>query len=102
MMMEMDDSNIASIGQIERLLSAWRGLRLKSASRTEKHNWLDSVLRRFKFHGLGRKQKGLLRRYMQQITGVSAAQLTRLIKQHLLTGNLAPAAAVFRPSYPRP
>lgn len=100
MMMEMDDSNIATIGQIERLLSASRGLRLKSASRTEKHSWLDSVLRRFKFHGLGRKQKGLLRRYMQQITGVSAAQLTRLIKQHLLTGKLSPAAVGTRSRFP--
>jgi len=100
MMMEMDDSNIATIGQIERLLSASRGLRLKSASRTEKHNWLDSVLRRFKFHGLGRKQKGLLRRYMQQITGISTAQLTRLIKQHLLTGKLSPAAAGTRSRFP--
>jgi len=91
MMMKMDDSEITTVAQIKRLLSASKGLKLKSATKEEKYSWLQTAIRRFGFHDLGRKGKGLVRRYMQQITGTSTSQLTRLIKRHLLTGVIKPA-----------
>lgn len=84
----MDDSGITTIEQIQRLLSASKDLRLKSASLAEKYAWLDAVLKRFRFHSHGRKAKGLIRRYMKQMTSISTSQLTRLISRHLLTGKL--------------
>ena len=98
--MEMDDSGIDTIGQIGRLLSASKGLKLKSASKGDKYRWLESALIRFDFHSRDRKQKGLLRQYMQQMTGISTSQLTRLIKRHLLDGALRISTGAARNRFP--
>lgn len=84
----MDDSEITTVAQVEKLLAATKGLKLKCASREEKYRWLGSLLERFKFHELSRKKKGMLRRYIKQMTGISTSQLTRLISQHLLEGEI--------------
>ena len=84
--MQMDDSGIVTIDQVENILSASAGLKLKSSGREEKYRWLESVLKRFKFFGLARKVKGKLRKYMEQMTGISTSQLTRLIQKQLLYG----------------
>lgn len=82
----MDDSGIVTISQVEKLLTASKGLKLKSASRDDKYRWLGTVLKRFKFFDCGRKERGLLREYMEQLTGISTSQLTKLIRKQLLMG----------------
>ena len=82
----MDDSGIVTISQVKKLLAASKGLKLKSASRDDKYRWLEDILKRFKFFNVGRKEKGLLRKYMEQMTGISTSQLTRLISKQLLMG----------------
>jgi hypothetical protein len=84
----MDDSGITTVSQIKKLLAASEGLKLKSASRDDKYRWLETVLIRFMFFDLKRKDKGLLRGYMEQMTGISESQLTRLIEKQLLTGGI--------------
>jgi len=84
----MDDSGITTVSQIKRLLTASEGIKLKSASRDDKYRWLETVLKRFTFFDLRRKDKGLLREYMKQMTGISESQLTRLIEKQLLTGEI--------------
>lgn len=87
----MDDSGIVTISQVEKLLAASKGLKLKSASRDDKYKWLEGVLKRFEFFSLGRKAKGLLRKYMEQMTGISTSHLTRLINKQLLAGGIKAA-----------
>lgn len=84
----MDDSGIVTISQIRKLLLASKGLKLKSASRDDKYRWLEGILKRFNFFSRGRREKGLLRQYMEQMTGISTSQLTRLISQQLLNGGI--------------
>jgi len=85
---QMDDSGITTISQIKKLLAASEGFKLKSASRDDKYRWLESVLKRFMFFDLKRREKGLLRGYMKQMTGISESQLTRLIKKQLFAGEI--------------
>jgi len=85
---QMDDSGITTVSQIKKLLAASEGLKLKSASRDDKYRWLESVLKRFMFFDLKRGEKGLLRGYMKQMTGISESQLTRLIKKQLFAGEI--------------
>jgi len=88
---QMDDSGIVTISQVEKLLAASKGLKLKSASRDDKYKWLEGILKRFEFFNLGRKAKGLLRKYMEQMTGISTSHLTRLINKQLLAGRIKAA-----------
>jgi transposase InsO family protein len=88
---EMDDSGIVTVSQVDKLLSASKGLRLKSASREDKYKWLENVLKRFAFFSLGRRERGLLRQYMEQMSGISTSQLTRLISRQLFTGGIKAA-----------
>lgn len=85
---QMDDSGITTVSQIKKLLTASEGLKLKSASRDEKYRWLETVLKRFMFFDLKRDERGLLRKYMKSMTGISESQLTRLIEKQLLTGEI--------------
>ncbi len=43
---------------------------------------------RFRYHELGRAGKGLVKQFLAKATGLSRAQLTRLIAQHRRTGNI--------------
>jgi len=96
---QMDDSGITTVSQIKKLLAASEGLKLKSASRDEKYSWLETVLKRFMFFDLKRGEKGLLREYMKQMTGISESQLTRLINKQLISGRIK-AAWGLRNSFP--
>jgi len=46
------------------------------------------TLVRLEYHRLGKPDKGLVKRYLGKVTGLSRAQLTRLIGQHRATGRI--------------
>ena len=46
------------------------------------------TLVKLRYHRLGKSDKGLVKRYLGKVTGLSRAQLTRLIAQHRKTGRV--------------
>ena len=61
-------------------------------------------LERLRYHRLGKPDKGLVRAYLAKVTGLSRAQLTRLIARHRRTGDIRdrrkkPPANAFRRRY---
>src|ERR1017187_3294683 len=86
----MDDSKIQTLAQLQEVLKSLRGLKFKGKSRKDKYAWIVSILKRFDYFTLGKKAKGSVKRYVQQMDGFSRAQLTRLICRQLLTGTLNP------------
>ena len=46
------------------------------------------TLVRFEYHGLGKPDKGLVKRFLEKVTGLSRAHVTRLIRQHHRTGHI--------------
>ena len=46
------------------------------------------TLVRFEYHGLARPGKGLVKRFIEKVTGFSRAQVTRLVRQHRRTGGI--------------
>ena len=57
-------------------------------SQEQAYSHLERVLRRFAYWRLGKPAKGLLRRYLERTTGLSPAQLTRLIRRYCQEGQL--------------
>jgi transposase InsO family protein len=86
--------------EIEAYLSASESVRFVGTSRTELYGWVERLLCHHEYGGQKRRSKGLLRAYLEAMTGFSRAQSTRLIGGYLKTGRVAPKPAR-RPRFPR-
>ncbi len=62
-----------------------------ASSKVERYSFMSKVLHRFHYATLSKPDKGIIRRFIIKITGVSSQQLTRLIKQFTLRGTIVTA-----------
>ena len=88
MTLDMDDSHIVSIAQIRAFLSSSALVNFKGVSRKQKYQWVENTLNRFQYFYLNKKDKGIVRNYLVQMTGFSLAQVGRLIKKKEETGKV--------------
>jgi hypothetical protein len=56
------------------------------SDRKEAHQWMAETLRRFSYGSRSKEHKGLLKRYLSKVTGLSMAQVERYIRQFLEAG----------------
>ena len=54
-------------------------MQFEAENREQFYSWVDRTLREQDYDHLARQSKGLVRLYMAKMTGMSRAQLTRLI-----------------------
>jgi transposase InsO family protein/predicted DNA-binding transcriptional regulator AlpA len=87
----MDDSQATSLEQIRALVAANRVVRFTGQRRQEVYDWVERTLVRHEYAGLRRSDKGVLRQYLAQMTGLSRAQVTRLISEYQETGRVIAA-----------
>jgi len=80
------DARVMSIGELKAFLASSDVFTFKGSSREETYAWIEHTLRSYKYRSRPRLEKGVLRRYMQKITGISRSQLTRLITQFRRSG----------------
>ena len=88
----MDDSEATSLEQIRAFLEGSGEVRFAGQRREEVYAWVEKTLVRHRYASLDRAGKGLLRRYLGRMTGLSRAQVTRLIRQYQLTGRVQAVA----------
>ena len=72
-----------SLEEIRAFLEASTELGFKGRKREEVYGWVNQTLRQQDYEGLKRSGRGLLRRYVEKMTGLSRAQTTRLITMYL-------------------
>ena len=77
-----------SLEQIQALLKATIEVRFAGHSRKEMYGWIESTLNEHGYRKQGRKGKGILREYIEKMTGLSASQVTRLIAKHAPSGEV--------------
>jgi hypothetical protein len=87
----MDDSEATSLEQIRAFLAGAGEVRFAGQSRDEAYGWTERTLVRFQYAGLGKRDKGLVRRYIGRMTGLSRAQVTRLIACYTKSGRVKAA-----------
>jgi hypothetical protein len=78
----MEDSEKLSLEQIRAVLEAHEELGFRAQDRGEMYAWVDRTLRQQDYGGLARSGKGLVRRYVAKLTGLSRAQTARLIQTY--------------------
>ena len=84
-----------SLEEIRAVLEASAELGFKGRKREERYGWVGETLRQQGYEGLKRSGRGLVRRYVEKMTGLSRAQTTRLIRMYL--GGEAVKAEPYRP-----
>ena len=88
----MDDTEATSLEQIRAFLAGSGEVRFAGQRREEVYGWVEKTLVRFEYVSLDKPGKGLVRRYLSRITGLSRAQVTRLITLQRRTGRVQAAA----------
>lgn len=72
-----------SLEEIRAFLKASDELDFKAQNREEVYGWVNQTLRQQHYQDLGRTGRGVVRLYVAKMTGLSRAQVTRLITRYL-------------------
>lgn len=75
-----------SLEQIRAFLEASEEIQFEAAEREEVYGWVTRTLCEQEYWKQGRGVKGMLRRYLGKMTGLSRAQVTRLISRYRESG----------------
>jgi transposase InsO family protein len=76
---KVDNKPSISLDEIRAFLHGSDGVHFAGQQREEIYAWVNGFLEAQKWHQLERSARGLTRRYMEKMTGLSRAQITRLI-----------------------
>ena len=96
----MDDSKTASLEQMRAFLAVTAEVEFAAQGRRQVYEWIQRTLVQHEYASLDKPSKGLVRRYLAHVTGLSRAQITRLIAQQVRTGAVK-AAAYRRRRFPK-
>ena len=97
--MKLDTQRLQTLDQVREFLAGSRPLDLQPETRAEAYAFVAETLQRFDYSRRGKADKGLIRRFLNKVTGLSRAQVTRLLHQHRTTGAIADRR---RPRHPFP
>ena len=86
MIVTLQTQALESIEQIRAFLEGRQCLDLKIHSCDKAYQFVGQTLRLFRYRQRSRDDKGLRKRYLINVTGLSKAQITRLITQQQATG----------------
>ena len=78
--------------QIREFLKSSQPIEFAGCGRNEKYAWVERVLGAQNYGELSRGERGVVRAYVEKVTGMSAAQTTRLIRAFLDHGVVRVAA----------
>jgi transposase InsO family protein len=84
----MNDERLQTIEQVTQFLEGSEALELRGVSVEERYRWIEEVLKRFRYCQIKRAQKGVLRRYIEKVSGYSRSQVSRLIREYGRRGGL--------------
>jgi transposase InsO family protein len=89
-----------TLEQIREFVEGSRAIGFSAPKREAVYEFIERVLKSQQYRRLGRGQKGIVRRFLVKMTGLSRAQLTRWIGRWMKTRRVQ-RKPVCRPSFPR-
>ncbi|MBA7471812.1 hypothetical protein ES707_07122 [subsurface metagenome] len=84
----MNDGQLQTVERVRGFLEGSEAVEFRGQTAQEKYCWIEEVLIRFKYNRLKRGEKGVIRRYIEKVTGYSKSQVSRLIAEYKRTGRL--------------
>jgi transposase InsO family protein len=88
MIVTLKTQGLQTLEQVRAFLEGSQTLDFEVPTREVAYDWIAAELRRLKYTRLGKVNKGLVKRYLEKVTGISRAQLNRLIAQFRDTGRI--------------
>lgn len=79
---------MVSITQIQAFIKVGKDITFQGAKASEKYQWIDEVLLRFRYFSCRKKEKSIIKEYLMQMTGYSHAQISRLIRKKKKFGHV--------------
>jgi transposase InsO family protein len=79
-----------SLEQVRAFMEGSEGMVFKGRGKRETYGWTQATLCWHSYASLRREDKGLVKRYISKVTGLSRAQTTRLVAQYKAEGLLVP------------
>ena len=86
----MRNAESLSHSQINEFLKASEAIEFAGQGRGEVYGWVQRILVGQEYQKLGKKARGAIRAYMSKVTGLSLAQITRLIRAYVNSGVIEP------------
>ncbi|HTD45123.1 MAG TPA: hypothetical protein VK687_13120 [Bryobacteraceae bacterium] len=75
----MENLERLTLAQMEEFVDGNRDVELRMEARAAAYSFLETVLRTQHYRRLSKGQRGIVRRFLGKVTGLSRAQLTRLL-----------------------
>ena len=79
----MIDTGLIDFNSLGKFLNGVPDITFSGTSKKGKYEWVKEVLSRFDFRHLKKSERGMVREYIQKVTGYSNAQTSRLIFKYL-------------------
>jgi len=84
----LQTERVRSLEEVRAFVEGSEAMDFVVSDRAGIYRLVRRTLVRLEYHRLGKAGKGLVKRYLGKVTGLSRAQLTRLIAQHRSTGRI--------------
>jgi hypothetical protein len=88
MIVTLKTQGLQTLEQVRGFLDGSEPLSFAAPQRQAAYGFVADPLRQFAYRGLGKADRGVVRCYLRKVTGLSRAQMTRLITQYLATGRV--------------
>ncbi len=89
--MKLHSQRLQTVDEIRAFLSGSTTFDFELHSREEAYRWIQDTLRQFGYLRLGRPDRGVVRAYLEKVSGLSRAQVARLIRTQY--GDFGPTLA---------
>lgn len=86
----MDDKQLRTLEQVKQFVDSSQGIEFNGLNLREKYHWTEEVLKKFKYPRLKKAGKGVIRQYVQKVTGYSRSQVNRLVWRYQQSGKIKP------------
>ena len=88
MVITMSDNQITDMQDMQRFVDGTLPVEFAFANKDECYQWVQHTLVRFRYMTCSRQDKGLISRYLQQVSGYSIRQVKRWIQQYRKAGTV--------------
>ena len=86
--MTLQTQRVQTLEQVRRVTEGNEAVDFALADRASAYEFIRRTLVQFDYAALGKADKGAVKAYLAKMTGLSRAQLTRLMAQHRSTGRI--------------
>jgi len=84
----MNDDTLTSVAQLKEFANLSKGAKFKSKDKEETYKWVDTTLGRFRYRKETKKNKGIIKHYIMNMTGYSKSAVDKMIARKKKIGKV--------------